>query len=1152
MRNDRGPLVSVVLTVSDEETVKIAPAIASLQQQRHGNLDVVVVAWGRCQRVLTTARKAAAGDSRIRVVREPAADLAAARNLGARRARGAYLTFLVGADDLPPRGIERLVQSLERSGSALAVGMAEAPESVLAATTAPHDAAHHRNRIGTTLEQTPMAITDLSLGNRMFRRDFWKSAGLVFDPTGGDSAVAVAAFAAAPAFDLSRHATYLRSQRRDAALGTLPVLLDTLDDWIREQRQAWHLVQAISTDGVADAWLWGVLDTAIQPFIDDVERADDQEWEQLCEAVDLLLDRSGPEVSKSLRAESRVRLWLLRERRREQLEAFVAQRWFEKGNRRTRVEAGRVLAELPFFGDPEAGIPDDCFEMTEGETPLQAILTGVRWPSTQVAELDLFVRARYVGMPEAPSISVDLVHPGTSARVPIEVRRHTDARANQFMADKYQDYSRGAVTLVVDTAAVVDATSQLAGTGAGEVDWEFQVTLETQGLRRSGRIEHLDDRGSAGMLGTGHLGARAVGSSRVAVAAGGDARAAVRVSPGLDLRLDEVAVEGRTVHGRLAGERPAVSVEARYGATTCTAPVVDGAFSLGLPTPSTGGVTWRLRARGADGGERMVAWPEQKEHWLCAGSGGIVPVRSVQGSVDLREAADLLVLTSARLGPEAISVTGEWLAPAPKHVRLTLRGPRSTIVADSVEIEAGRLVATFPTTWDEWGFGPAPVPVGRYWFELSLGPADRPRAGKVLLSEGMLDVLLDQQFTDAHRFRAIRLGRDAGVFLSTPVADESRGGHNRQRLVDWVNSDELPIEQGWVYFQSYAGATATDSQLAIFHEVRRSHPDLVCWWGIADLASRVPAGAQPVVIGSEEWFRVLGSSRRLVMNIDLDRWFSPRPGQELLQTFHGYPAKTMGAMLWEAKHYTPRRIAAELERTSADWDLILTPAPEMDEYYRREYRYDGPIHNEGYPRDDVLVSADADRIREETRTRLGIAPGQKAVLYAPTWRDDQATNWRSAELTRHLDLEAASAHLGPDYVLLMRGHRFHARAGERSTSTARLLDVTDYPEINDLILASDAAVLDYSSLRFDFALTGRPMLFLVPDLADYVRGFLYSFEDSAPGPLLDSADEVIERLRDLPALTAEYADEVARFNATFNRFQDGRAAERVVRAFFGG
>jgi CDP-glycerol glycerophosphotransferase len=149
------------------------------------------------------------------------------------------------------------------------------------------------------------------------------------------------------------------------------------------------------------------------------------------------------------------------------------------------------------------------------------------------------------------------------------------------------------------------------------------------------------------------------------------------------------------------------------------------------------------------------------------------------------------------------------------------------------------------------------------------------------------------------------------------------------------------------------------------------------------------------------------------------------------------------------------------------------------------------------------------------------------------------------------DADQAARELGKDYVVLLRGHRFHRRRGETG---ARVLDVTAYPEINDLILAADAAILDYSSLRFDFALTGRPMVFLVPDLDRYtggVRGFLFDFRESAPGPSTTSTSEVVAELRDLDALAARCRDEVRRFNETFNAEQDGHAAERTVRTFFG-
>ena len=77
---------------------------------------------------------------------------------------------------------------------------------------------------------------------------------------------------------------------------------------------------------------------------------------------------------------------------------------------------------------------------------------------------------------------------------------------------------------------------------------------------------------------------------------------------------------------------------------------------------------------------------------------------------------------------------------------------------------------------------------------------------------------------------------------------------------------------------------------------------------------------------------------------------------------------------------------------------------------------------------------------------------------------------------------------------------------------------------------------------------------LVPDLDVYsgpVRGFLYDYRSTAPGPLLSDAGEVVEALRDLDGLAAAHRDELEAFLATYQRWQDGHATERVVRAFFG-
>jgi CDP-glycerol glycerophosphotransferase len=387
--------------------------------------------------------------------------------------------------------------------------------------------------------------------------------------------------------------------------------------------------------------------------------------------------------------------------------------------------------------------------------------------------------------------------------------------------------------------------------------------------------------------------------------------------------------------------------------------------------------------------------------------------------------------------------------------------------------------------------------------------------------------------------------------LAAPLADDEVGPYAQQQLRRWYVHEEHRIDPRAVYLQSYTGQAATDSPLALHHALRRMRPDLRLHWAVADRSTILPEGARPVLLRSREWYAALATSAYLVTNIDMEPWFERRPGQRLLQTFHGYPAKTMGISAWEAKNLTPLRIARQLRRTSGTWDLLLTPAPEMNAHYRREYRYEGPILATGYPRDDALVGESAAHVGEATRRRLGIGPGQRAVLYAPTWRDDLATNFRFATMSTAFDPVRAADELGSDYVILVRGHRFHRR---RDAVGGRLLDVTDYPEINDLTLAADAAVLDYSSLRFDFALTGRPMVFVVPDLDRYtgqVRGFLFDFRASAPGPLTQDTAGAVEQLRDLDRLLDRHRADLDRFNATYNRWHDGHAAERVVQEFFG-
>jgi CDP-glycerol glycerophosphotransferase len=173
------------------------------------------------------------------------------------------------------------------------------------------------------------------------------------------------------------------------------------------------------------------------------------------------------------------------------------------------------------------------------------------------------------------------------------------------------------------------------------------------------------------------------------------------------------------------------------------------------------------------------------------------------------------------------------------------------------------------------------------------------------------------------------------------------------------------------------------------------------------------------------------------------------------------------------------------------------------------------------------------------------------VLYAPTWRDKQATSTWSAKFFDALDLEALTDQLGDRYAVLLRGHNYNLGA-RFSPGHGRVWDVTAYPQVNDLLLAADVGVLDYSSIRFDWLITGKPVVFFVPDLDDYLRSrtVLFDFQPTAPGPLLTTTAAVAEALLDLGSVVSEYAAARELFNKEFNRLHDGRATERVIDAFF--
>ncbi len=174
-------------------------------------------------------------------------------------------------------------------------------------------------------------------------------------------------------------------------------------------------------------------------------------------------------------------------------------------------------------------------------------------------------------------------------------------------------------------------------------------------------------------------------------------------------------------------------------------------------------------------------------------------------------------------------------------------------------------------------------------------------------------------------------------------------------------------------------------------------------------------------------------------------------------------------------------------------------------------------------------------------------------MYVPTWRENQHEGTSGYRFDVRLDLAAARERLAADYVLLIRGHHLMAGWVLADAEPGFVFDVTGYADINDLLALTDVLITDYSSVMFDFAPTGRPMIFFTYDLEHYrdqLRGFYFDFEADAPGPLVSTSGELVDALADIDAVAARFRAAREAFTARFCPLDDGKASARACDRIF--
>ena len=299
--------------------------------------------------------------------------------------------------------------------------------------------------------------------------------------------------------------------------------------------------------------------------------------------------------------------------------------------------------------------------------------------------------------------------------------------------------------------------------------------------------------------------------------------------------------------------------------------------------------------------------------------------------------------------------------------------------------------------------------------------------------------------------------------------------------------------------------------------------------------------------------KTLAAAKYWIFNFRAQDQWLPRRDQVYVQCWHGTPLKRLGYDIVSsdnAMNSVPE-IRSKYRTDAKRFSYLTSSCPFVTEKFATAWATDrfgrARIVETGYPRNDFLsrcTEADLLRVRE----RLGLSGTDKTViLYAPTWRDNQHDAELGYVQELPVDFDLLRRELGEDCVILFRAHYLVADSFDFDTYGGFIRDVSGWDDINELYVAADMLITDYSSVFFDYAILNRPMLFYMYDLEQYrdeLRGFYLELSE-LPGPIVTTEAELVSAVR------SAGAPELRAFNEKYNGLHDGNASARLAETVFG-
>lgn len=347
----------------------------------------------------------------------------------------------------------------------------------------------------------------------------------------------------------------------------------------------------------------------------------------------------------------------------------------------------------------------------------------------------------------------------------------------------------------------------------------------------------------------------------------------------------------------------------------------------------------------------------------------------------------------------------------------------------------------------------------------------------------------------------------------------------------------LKTDDKLIIFVSFMGKNFNDSPKTIYDYIKSNpkYNSYRCVWAFEN-PEDFP-GLDTVKIDTPAYFKTALKAKYWITNTNIERGLKfKKKNQKYLNTWHGIALKYIG-------NDCPGRNDYNFDTL----DYLVVSGDYDEGVFKSAFNAkESSFLRCGMPRNEELWLAD-DEKKTAMREKLGIPVDKKVILYAPTWRES-TDGGKSCAIKPPIHFDKWEKELGDEYVVLFRAHHLTNKVlGVQYNDFVR--DASTYPAVNDLMIAADILITDYSAIAFDYSVLCKPIFIYAYDYDNYLaeRGTYFKIDEKYPNKSCRTEDELIFRI-----INCNYAEEcknTEKFRDEFIKYGVG-ATETCVKKIF--